>query len=347
MIETVGCRHRGTEVAEKLQIGVFDLPKTRLRGKNGAEAERNDGCVAWIAVECLGNSQDGEEAMLDPSELFPEVPNLYEFPSVHAEMLFDKERVGKYREAIARVVKKGDVVADIGTGTGLLAFMCLQAGAAGFGERVMFHEGDSRRCELPEKVNVVVSELIGHIAFEEGMVESLLDAKERFLVPDGAVIPSRVELEVALVEEDEVYAECVDCWEPVEGIDYSIMRKEAIRSRYVTGLSDRNLLSESETFFVVDLAKSTVPTLRGKRSFSVYRAGKINGIALWFDAVLAPGVELSSGPLARNHWRQCFAPIEEPIAVRAGDVVSVEIQMKLRTQDDDRFEFDFSIEREI
>ena len=44
--------------------------------------------------------------MLDPTELFPEVPNLYEFPSVHAGMLYDKERVSKYSEAISQVVKK-------------------------------------------------------------------------------------------------------------------------------------------------------------------------------------------------------------------------------------------------
>ncbi len=67
--------------------------------------------------------------MLDPTELFPEVPNLYEFPSVHAGMLYDEERVSKYSTAVSQVVKNGDVVADIGTGTGLLAFLCLKAGA--------------------------------------------------------------------------------------------------------------------------------------------------------------------------------------------------------------------------
>jgi protein arginine N-methyltransferase 1 len=67
---------------------------------------------------------------LEPSELFPEVPNLYEFPSVHADMIFDRERVGKYWKAISTVVRPGCVVADIGTGTGILAFLALRAGAS-------------------------------------------------------------------------------------------------------------------------------------------------------------------------------------------------------------------------
>ncbi|MBA7610014.1 hypothetical protein ES703_17217 [subsurface metagenome] len=306
--------------------------------------------------------------MLEPSELFPEVPNLYEFPSVHAEMLFDKERVRKYSEAICRVVNKGDIVADIGTGTGLLAFLCLKAGAKrvhaierssavrwaeliaeqhGLNDRIVFHHKDSRFHDLPEKVNVVVSELIGHIAFEEGMAESLFDAKERFLVPDGVMIPERVQLEVALVEENEIYPECIDCWQPIHGIDYSVLREEAVKACYLTGLSDRNLLSEPKTFFMVNFSKGRQQSLQGTHAFDVCRSGKINGIALWFDALLAPDVWLSSGPLTRTHWKQCFAPIAEPIDVSGGDKVSVEIDMRLRTKEEDFFKFNFSIEKEV
>ena len=306
--------------------------------------------------------------MLEPSELFPEVPNLYEFPSVHASMLFDEERVGKYSAAIQQVVKKGDIVADIGTGTGLLAFLCLKAGAErvhalertaavkwakllaeknGFSDRIVFHEQDSRFHNLPEKVNVVVSELIGHIAFEEGMAESLFDAKERFLAPDGVIIPERVELKVALVEEKEVYRECIECWQPIHGIDYSVLREEAVKACYLTGLSDRNLLSEPKTFFMVNFSEGRQRNLQGTHAFDVCRSGKINGIALWFDADLAPGVSLSSGPWARNHWKQCFAPITAPIKVSAGDNVSIDINMQLRTKENDSFKFNFSIEREV
>lgn len=301
--------------------------------------------------------------MLNPVELFPEIQNLYEFPSIHAEMLYDEERVARYSDAIQKIVRKGDVVADIGTGTGLLAFLCIRAGADrvhaierspairwakvgaernGLGNRIVFHNADSRLCTLPEKVDVVVSELIGHLAFEEGMVESLFDARDRFLIPGGRTIPERVDLKVALVEENEIYPKCIDCWKPIKGVDYSFMREDSLRAFYITSLNDRSLLSEPATFFTVDFIKGEKPATQEKKSkqFSLLRSGEVNGICFWFDALLADGVRLSSGPWSRTHWKQCFAPLSKPIPVTTDDRVSVNISMKLRMEkDNDVFNF--------
>src|SRR3546814_9983036 len=47
----------------------------------------------------------------------------------HEEMLSDSVRVDAYHRAISRNVGPGDVVLDLGTGTGLLAFLASRAGA--------------------------------------------------------------------------------------------------------------------------------------------------------------------------------------------------------------------------
>jgi hypothetical protein len=48
----------------------------------------------------------------------------------YQDMIGDTRRMARYRAAIEAVVRPGDVVADLGTGLGVLAMMAVQAGAA-------------------------------------------------------------------------------------------------------------------------------------------------------------------------------------------------------------------------
>jgi len=304
--------------------------------------------------------------VLEPSELFPEVPNLYDFLSVHADMVYDEERVSRYSEAISSTVKAGDVVVDIGTGTGLLAFLCLRAGARhvhaverssaiewakllagnhGFADRMTFYAGDSREVALTEKVDVVVSELIGHIAFEEGMAQSLLDARARFLRQGGALIPRKLALVVAPVCERDVYETCVNRWRPAWGIDYSALREHAVKSCYLTEINSTQLMAVPASVFTMDFADDIAPSeLTGSHCFTIRRPGEVNGLAMWFDAELAPRVHLSSGPWKRTHWQQTFAPISSPLRVDAGDRVRATLRMHLGCSRRDAFRFELAIE---
>ena len=48
----------------------------------------------------------------------------------HRELLAHQLRTDAFREAICRVLKRGDVVVDLGSGSGVFSFFAAEAGAA-------------------------------------------------------------------------------------------------------------------------------------------------------------------------------------------------------------------------
>ncbi|MEJ7675715.1 MAG: amino acid adenylation domain-containing protein [Chitinophagaceae bacterium] len=133
-------------------------------------------------------------------------PSVGEYP-VYDEVLYfamthDKKRVLKYKNAINQFVK-GKSVVEIGTGKdAILARLCVEAGARivyaiemgkeafdqanvlikelGYEEKIVLIQGDALVVNLPEAVDICVSEIIGTIGGSEGAGVILNDA-QRFL----------------------------------------------------------------------------------------------------------------------------------------------------------------------
>ena len=112
-------------------------------------------------------------------------------------------------------MRPGDVVLDLGTGSGVLAIAAARAGARrvyaveasdiaevaqrvfaanGVTDTVTLVPGWSREIELPEPADLLVAELIGNEPFEEEILETTLDARRRLLKPDARLIPHSLTL---------------------------------------------------------------------------------------------------------------------------------------------------------
>jgi predicted RNA methylase len=133
-------------------------------------------------------------------------------------MVADRPRTDAFAAAIQEVVRPTDTVLDVGTGTGILAMLAARAGARKvyaidqsdiadaaarlvvenrLDDRVEVIKGSAAELELPEKVDLLISEWLGHVAFVEGMLADVLAARDRNLAEGGRMLPARVRVMLA------------------------------------------------------------------------------------------------------------------------------------------------------
>ena len=269
--------------------------------------------------------------------------------SYHRTMLGDRVRTEAYRRALMETVEPGDVVIDIGSGSGILAMFACQAGAArvyaieqlrtadvahtlidanGLGDRITVVEEKSVTAELPEPADVLVTETLWNFGLGEGIGGFVIDARERLLRPGAAVIPRTVEMILAPVEAPDRYAEIEDSSSEWHGLDMTAFRGYAVNNVQRAMLDPGALVATPQPVAEIDLATATDPDCSGEAQFVTTRAGVIHGLGGWFSSELAPGVPLTNAPPNDTLWPHAFFPLERPLEVEAGTPLAAAIRSK-------------------
>jgi protein arginine N-methyltransferase 1 len=275
-----------------------------------------------------------------------QVTDLLQF---HQWLLSDRARTRAYQDAIARTVKKDNVVLDVGAGTGLLSFFACVAGARkvyaveetdiaelglqicsanGFGDRVKFVKDRSQNVSLPEPVDIIVSDTGASFGLQDGMLGTLIDARTRLLKPGGQIVPQSLELHVAPVELEN--ARSLDIWNKNRyGLDLSAIRQFAANTNYHVLLDRESVLAVPQLLNTIDFHTATNSYVSGEVVSVVARSGTMHGVAGWISVSLAPGVLFDNSPVNPSDrtagWTQSVFPIETPVLVRAGDRVRTKI----------------------
>ncbi|MFH1538804.1 MAG: 50S ribosomal protein L11 methyltransferase [bacterium] len=263
-------------------------------------------------------------------------------------MLSDSLRMDGFREAINKMVGRGDVVLDAGTGTGIMAIMAVQAGAEkvyavekrgilevaknlarenGCADRVHFVGGDVRRIELPERVDGVVCEMLGYSGLSEGIREVMAIAKEKHLKPGGWMIPVETSVFLVPVQDEGLYRKIMLDEEALK-VSLESLRDELSHNFWVEGLRDSVFLSEPQITEKIDFRIGDGGG-RGveENEFAIAGGGKLHGLGCWFTAALAPDVILTTAPdNLPTHWSQVFFPLRKPMSVEAGDRLLVRFE---------------------
>jgi hypothetical protein len=275
----------------------------------------------------------------------------------HRTLVADRVRNEAFHAALSAVIRKGQTtVADIGAGTGLLGLMASKLGArevflyetaevAGVAARIL-KANRARNCHLipchstemqdPPPVDVVVSETLGNYPFEEDIIETMNDARKRFLKPGGVLIPGKLVQFVAPVVSDRIWRE-LSLWDGVGyGLDFDVAKAMSYNNIYVRDLKRGELLANGTTaakWDEIDFARENRSSRKGEASWGVDRATTVYGFATWWIAELVPGVSLSTAPDApRTHWEQLYFPLSAPIKISAGETISISLRSRSSSQ---------------
>ncbi len=264
----------------------------------------------------------------------------------HREYLSDPARLDAYRRAIHDIVRPGMIVADIGSGTGILGLFALAAGAArlysieatgmieiaralaavnGFRDRFHAIQSHSSEADLPERVDVIVSDFVGRFGFDADILEIYPDAAARLLKPEGQLLPSEISLSVAPVERADMHVQVRFWSENRTGFDMTPALEWATNTGYPVELTPGDLLADPVEAIRVQVRERPGSPLRANAQFVIRRAGILHGIGGWSTARLSAGVTLTNSPLAadRIKRRNVFLPLRAPLAVTPGDRVEL------------------------
>ncbi|PWA69001.1 Protein arginine N-methyltransferase [Artemisia annua] len=237
----------------------------------------------------------------------------YSHVGIHEEMIKDRVRTETYRSAILqhRSHIEGKVVVDVGCGTGILSIFCAQAGAKrvyavdasaialqandvvkanNLSDKVIVLHGRVEDVQIDEEVDVIISEWMGYMLLYESMLGSVIVARDRWLKPGGLILPSNAVLYMAPVTHPDRYAESIDFWRNVYGIDMSpilpLAKQCAFEEPCVETISGESVLTWPHVVKHVDCYTITYQELQSVTAsfkFQSMMRAPLHGFAFWFD----------------------------------------------------------------
>ena len=273
-----------------------------------------------------------------------------------SKMIADKTRTTAYTLALQELIDLDSVVLDLGSGTGFFALYACQLGARkvyciepneaigvaremaslnGYRDQITFIEDISTQVDLPEKVNLMISDLRGILPLYHQHIPTIIDARTRFLATEGCLIPQQDKLWATVVEAPLLYRDFDQPWgDEAYGLNMAATRKRTINSwgRGENRIKPEQFLCQPQSWGVLDYRTIKNSNIRGDLAWRVTRTALAHGVSVWFETTLSSEVHYSTAP-GKNEkplvYGNAFFPWESPVDLVEGDRVSVSFRADL------------------
>jgi protein arginine N-methyltransferase 1 len=270
---------------------------------------------------------------------------------IHEEMLKDSVRTRAYQRAIEENPSdfKDKIVLDIGCGTGILSIFAARAGAKhvyaienaeialfaeeiirknGLTDKITVIKGKMEEITLPVKsVDIIISEWMGYFLLYESMLDSVLWARDKYLVKGGKMLPDKAIMYVGGIEDGQYKAEKRHFWDDVYGVNMSCLTPTVMREPLIDVVTGNMLVTDSSKILELDLCtmKPEDVEFSSKYRLTSLHDDKMHAMVAWWDCGftnLKKPVMLSTSPLEKaTHWKQTVFYLEFDLKLAKGDVV--------------------------
>ncbi|KAK1417384.1 hypothetical protein QVD17_26511 [Tagetes erecta] len=276
----------------------------------------------------------------------------YSHFGIHEEMLKDVVRTKTYQNVIYRntFLFKDKIVLDVGAGTGILSLFCAKAGAKhvyavecsqmadmakeiveanGYSNVITVLKGKIEEIDLPvPQVDIIISEWMGYFLLYENMLNTVLYARDKWLVSNGIVLPDNASLYLTAIEDAEYKEDKIEFWNNVYGFDMSCIRKQSIMEPLVDTVDQNQIVTNCQLLKTMDISKMTSGDASFTAPFKLVaeRDDYIHALVAYFDVsftVCHKPTGFSTGPRSRNtHWKQTVLYLEEVLTICEGESVT-------------------------
>jgi type I protein arginine methyltransferase len=176
-------------------------------------------------------------------------------------------------------------------------------------------------------VDIIISEWMGYFLLYESMLDSVLWARDKYLVKGGKMLPDKANIYVAAIEDAQYKGEKKSFWSDVYGVNMDCLTPTVMREPIIDVVNHEMIISTQSKVLELNLCtmKPGDVEFSSEYNLEVLYDDKVHALIAWWDCEfsnLENPVMLSTSPYTTaTHWKQVVFYTSQDLTCAVGDSI--------------------------